>query len=104
MQLAAPLEWLAEELLVVDTAGPNPATWPVLKAYSLQARTAVSGLRRPRWAVSHSCVSRCARPAARVWPRGFTVSVRAAGFGADGSAASKGEANVRGRLARGHCC
>ena len=36
--LAAPLEWLAEELLVVDTAGPNPATWPILKAYSLQVQ------------------------------------------------------------------
>ena len=36
VELAAPLEWLAEELLVVDTAGPNPATWPVLKAFPLQ--------------------------------------------------------------------
>ena len=36
IELAAPLEWDAEELLVVDTAGPNPATWPILKAYTLQ--------------------------------------------------------------------
>ena len=43
--LAAPLEWLAEELLVVDTAGPNPATWPVLKAYPLQARTLAVAVR-----------------------------------------------------------
>ena len=38
IELAAPLDWSAEELLVVDTAGPNPATWPVLKAFALQVR------------------------------------------------------------------
>ena len=48
LELAAPLEWFAEELLVVDTAGPNPATWPMLKAFPLQVQRHLADLWHPR--------------------------------------------------------